>query len=301
MTGPAMLRTVSDAEANDIDRLTYSLASGSLDEAQELFAAYDAPAPMVLWAPREADLAGPLLSEFATACDRLSEGAPTLPEDSVSPEAFAGLERWLMIVNIQPDERFVYRYYGTGIAEHYGRDLTGSASDTFGAHISVFFTALYRAARLRKERVLSTHEPPRDVFVRLWRRLVVPMTDGNGRVTGFAVLNLPENGLRAGLELIMDPVFVVEEAGRVRFTNAAAREAYDAAALAGGSSDFTRVTGIPLPDDETPFSLHRRQIHLRTTELVDRGGMIERVAMTVSTVEHRGGCFSVIQLRSADS
>ena len=153
---------------------------------------------MVIWSPGLHELQDPLLRRFAECCERWMDEAGRVRADAFDRTALDGLSQWLMIVEPTVDG-FVYSHYGQAIVDHYGRDMTGESSREIGGHISQFFEALYVACARRREWVLSEHEPPKSVFVRSWRRLIVPLFDADDEtVLRFAVLNVPERCSRRG-------------------------------------------------------------------------------------------------------
>ncbi len=222
-TAPPPAARRSGSEQNSDDLLAASLFLGRLDRLAELFAsAYGRP-PHVVWSPSARELRSEAFDAFLAYCLSLPSHAGLPLASAFVAEETPG-PGWLMLVEIEGFGRdFVYRAYGQNIADCYGRDMQGRRATEFGGHISRFFIALYRAAMQRRQVVLSEHEPPLSVFVRLWRRLIVPLVDRRGFVTHFAVMNLPENHLRAGLEVIPFPCIVADADRVVRFANDAAR------------------------------------------------------------------------------
>lgn len=206
------------------DALAGDLFMGRTERLDQLFYAERARPPLVIWDPNRVDLQDP---EFVSLVDRLSRlpSIRGLPLASAFDPAMVEHPEWLMhLESIGFGTDFRYLQYGAGVAEYYGRSLRGRNTSEIGGHISRFFIALYRASMHRRQCVLSEHEPPSQVFVRIWRRLIVPLVDDTGFVTHFAVLNLPENHLRDGLEVVPFPCIVADTEGFVRFANAAARD-----------------------------------------------------------------------------
>ncbi len=207
MTADRGTAAAQTAAAQDI---ATSLMPGHEDALRRMFNEMGAQAPRIVWSPAPDDLASPVLRRFAETCEAWMDDTGHVPSERFDTEALGALKDWLMIVEPENGD-FRYTYYGARIADHYGRDMTGQRVRDFGGHISLFFEGLYLAAQSRREWVMSEHEPPKSVFVRAWRRLIVPLFGSDGdAVARFAVLNLPENELRAGLDLVPDPVFVAD-------------------------------------------------------------------------------------------
>ncbi|MEN0002413.1 MAG: hypothetical protein AAF940_16170, partial [Pseudomonadota bacterium] len=128
---------------------------------------------------------------------------------------------WVMVLEPVPEQSdFRYLKYGTEIAAMFGRDMTGHCTSEIGGHISDFFVALYAAVIIRKQSVLSVHEPPSGVFATVWRRLIYPLLDENGEVHMIAAVNVPDNELSAGLEALPDPALVTRQDGVLMYANA---------------------------------------------------------------------------------
>lgn len=206
------------------DALAGSLFMGRTDRLDELFYAQRARPPLVIWDPNRIDLQD---TEFVSFIDELSRlpAVRGLPLASAFDASKIVQSDWFMhleVLNFGND--FRYLKYGTGVAEYYGRSLEGRLTSEIGGHISRFFIALYRASMHRRQCALSEHEPPTNVFVRIWRRLIMPLADETGFVTHFAVLNLPENHLRAGLDVVPFPCLIVDKDRLVCFANSGARQ-----------------------------------------------------------------------------
>ena len=133
------------------------------------------------------------------------------------------LADWTILLRREPgSDDYTYCQYGEGIADHYGQDMTGRAVSDLSGHISIFIAALYQAAIIRRESVLSEHEAPSVAFVHSWRRLIIPLAEADGTINSFAVGNIPDSPLRAGLDIVPDPAFVFDQNQLLRFANSAA-------------------------------------------------------------------------------
>ncbi|MEO0620919.1 MAG: hypothetical protein AAF183_01715 [Pseudomonadota bacterium] len=223
MLGGTLSRSTVELKSHSNDMLAGSLFMGRTDQLDALFYAKRARPPLVIWDPNRIDLQGGDLVAFFDHVAGLPS-ARGLPLASAFDPTDAPGNQWLML--LEPTSfgtDFRYLQYGQGIAEYFGSSLNGKLTSALGGHISRFFIALYRAAMHRRQCVLSEHEPPAEVFVRIWRRLIVPLVDDAGFVTRFAVLNIPENQMRAGLEVVPYPCIVADRTRQVRFANTAAR------------------------------------------------------------------------------
>lgn len=232
--------------------LVDSLANGSLDEVARLFAAARSRAPLVLWAPKPEEIADDLVRSFAEECLSMASGGNCILTECFDVRRLQNFNEWLMVVDVVDDgEDFVYAYYGSAIAGSYGQDMTGKRASSFDGHISLYFRALYGATARRKEPVLSAQEPPECVFVHTWRRLIFPVIDGIGAVTRFVALNVAENALRAGLEVVPTPCLVADGAKTVLYANPAARAMHGNRVWTMGQK-IAEAIGCDLPIPGTP-------------------------------------------------
>lgn len=265
---------------------------------RQLFNGAGARAPHILWSPAEAEINDPVVRDFGRRMRALADAGGRVPASAVTPDSLGALAGWAMILDAEtPEGPFRYRHYGARIARHYGRDMTGLTTADFAGHIATFFTALYRAAAARDEWVLSEHEPPRDVFVRTWHRLIVPLHDTAGGVTGFAVANVPENALRAGLDLMVDPVFVLDDVQVVHYANRAAQTVFFPDRQIAAGDTLHGITGIALEIGMTPTELLAHGDQIDSIELFPRGAIVERLVTTVSATQHRGRAFYIVVMR----
>lgn len=180
-------------EKYDVRLLAAALVASDLELVNQLFEEANSPPPTVLWDAmdivlEEEDLVA--VRDFWRALPRWRGGLPraeTLPISHLP-----NLSRFIMLVEpVDQCMDVIYRHYGRGIAESFGRDMTGERGSAFGGMISRFFTACYRASMLLREPIYTEHIPPPDVSVSRWRRLILPLTDDHGEVSLFLAGNIP--------------------------------------------------------------------------------------------------------------
>lgn len=294
------LERLSNAEDPNelVDLIAASLAPGQPDIVRKLFNSAGARAPEIIWAPSDKELHNPLLENFATICRGYANEDGTVPAESIRLEDFGGLTEWLLLLDVIDSGRdFRYTFYGQSVAEHFGTDMTGRLSSEFSGYIGTFFTGLYRAALQRGEIVYSEHEPPTHIFVRVWQRLIVPLCDENGVPTRILVLNVPDNELRVGLELMVDPVMVLAADETIVYSNRAAQSLFSIPAERKGADKFTDVTNIELDVGQSPSEMLRQHRVDDSVQLTIRDAIVERLVMTVSATHHRGTAFYVVVMR----
>ncbi|WP_146205013.1 PAS domain-containing protein [Meridianimarinicoccus roseus] len=293
-----MTGTMTDVpEAQLVEDLATDLAQGKSDTAGKLFAAHDAPAPLIVWRPTLADAQHPILRSFLRGC---GEGGGPLPVSWLDSEAFGALGDWAMVVapGNEPGD-YVYRHYGSKIAEVYQTDMTGRSVFDIGGHVAVFFSALYHAVERRREQVMSVHEPPRQVFVRAWRRIIQPLLHESGELACFAAVNMPDNDLRAGLEVLPEAAMVVSMDGNVCYANRPACLLFGQprSPLAGMSVQAFTGLDIELPKSPEKLILEGGPRHLR--RVMARGSLLVPVNMTIGATYYRDMPLYVISVRSS--
>lgn len=287
----------TDTGENVVELITESLMPGHRDALRRIFNSHGARSPMIIWSPQNEEMQSAQMRRFAAICEEFADAEGRIKASAFDPQAFNSLANWIMVVAIEGDE-YRYLHYGRGIADFYGRDMTGETTEGFTSHIAGFFKALYRAAAERHEWVLSEHEPPARVFVRSWRRLIVPLSSDDGEeVTQFAVINLPENELRAGLELMVDPVFVLDAEQTVQYANRSARRMFGIDASNMVDSALKDLTTIDLDLPRSPGEMLAHEFTEDSVQLYLRDDVAERLVTTVSAAEHRGTAFYIVVMR----
>lgn len=296
-----MAEEVSPEAAVDPELLGQAGRADSDLAIRRLFNAAGVRPPLILWSPTDAELSEPLIAAFARHIRKLAPDDGRLRAADCTPDSLGTFGRWCMFLERDAAEGpFRYRHFGANILPYATRgNMTGSTPEDYGDHIGTYFAALYRAAAARREWVLSEHEPPREVFLRSWQRLIVPLFDATGtEVTGFVVMAVPENSFRAGLDLLEDPVFVLDDQQRVHYCNAAARRLFaDCRESTPPDLTLRDATGIALDLGMPPTEVLARGEPVELVEFLPRGGLLERIAVTVSATQHRGHAFYVVVMR----
>ncbi|MEL6169349.1 MAG: hypothetical protein AAFR35_11700 [Pseudomonadota bacterium] len=282
----------------------YYAASEAAEDScpvRRMFGANGLRAPNVLWDPEMHELHNPILVRFATIVRGVSDEAGRIPLDRFRLDTFSRVLNRMIVLDVTSEGVFRYSHYGSEIARHHGRDITGESTDGFAPHISAFFNALYGAVCQRRRPVLSEHEPPKDVFVSQWRRLIVPVVHPSGEVVRLASLTLAEDPLTQGLELMLDPVFIVDDRLQVRWGNRPARLLTGLRNGRGVSVDFTGLTGVILDPDVAPCELLGRRIVPPRTQVANLDGGVQACAPVVSGILHRDESFYLVTLRPDDA
>ena len=274
-----------------------------LEEACLAFSNAGSQVPSVIWSPGKRQFLHPLIERFAQRCSQLCRADGFFHAHDVNPADFGTLADWMMILRIDPEAgKLVYAHYGDGIADHFGRNMTGKTTDDFGGHISNFFNAVYQEVKRRRAWVLTEHEPPKQIFVCAWRRLVVPLLGTHDDVTGFIAINVPESPLRAGLDLVPEPIFVLDSSLDLRFANTFARTLFALQMSGYQGVNFSDLTGIDLSPSVAPEEMFARStidnqvVHLQIADRLEDDFLV-----TVSGAIHSGNSFYIVMLRMLTS
>ncbi|MBP5856422.1 PAS domain-containing protein [Marivibrio halodurans] len=179
--------------------MTRELTEGRADRTIDYFREFNAPRPVIDFEPAVGQLRNPNLDTLFTYWtslrdSRRRDGLDLPAQMEFDPlEVSATLPYVMLLDVVNEGADFRYRVYGREIAERFGRDLTGLllSETAVDPYIAAFFRAVYLASMARREPVLTEHAPPQSVMVASWRRLILPLAGGDGRVTRFVVGNIP--------------------------------------------------------------------------------------------------------------
>lgn len=284
--------------AGNIDALEADLDPRLYGALRKLFEDQGLKLPLIIWSPNVRDLKNPLVARFGETCASLPHSDERILARDFNMNDFAFLADWMLLIDVEQDGTvFRYAHYGNGIANVRGVSMLGQTTAVFGGFISQFFEAVYSAVIKHKKLIYTTHEPPKEIFARNWERLIVPLFDSGGNVVQFAVINVPDNELCSGLEIIPDPVLIADENQIVRYANRPAREMFGHQSYFGSSMDLFTFAGIAIEMPAPPTELvHKGAVH-DVVSIVLRGTMVERFLLTISATAQLGHAFYVITLR----
>lgn len=300
MSQPPPLDDTPDPDGDTaLDRLTRELARSNLDGLSKLFTSAGARTPRIVWSPSEQEFRHPLISRFAHICGEHLKTDGRIRIGDFDLTRFDAIRNWVMTLDvIDPAGEFAFGHFGQDIAKNYGSDMTGRPLSALAPHIGLFYTALYRAACLRKEPFFSEHEPPRQIFVQSWLRLIVPVFDRTDTVVKFVALNYPENSFRAGLEIVPDPVLVADEQMIVRFANERARRTFGEPHSRTGPKELVRLIGADLRPERSPAEMFDHDIvENRVVPLRIGNGLADDFLITINAMRYAGSAFYVVMIR----
>lgn len=173
-----------------------ALLNGEQTSIDALFRTFERPPPAIVIDPDPVTLDLPehaALHGFWRDLPR--EGRDLPARATLRPEELRGMLGDLLL--LEADETgtdFVYRVYGTRVAQNAGQDWTGWSVGAMGlkigASMSLFYRGVYVAAARARKPIYTAHEAPEWISHAIWRRLIVPLAGADGAPTWFLVANI---------------------------------------------------------------------------------------------------------------
>lgn len=192
------------AEGNppDLEALTEELARAVVEKRSEpvdrLFRDIDSPPPTLRWVPPD-DFLEPEALRFLNRFWRERRGTAALPPSAaIDPlELRPALGHLMLLEPVDAGADFVYRLYGSIVAEHAGIEMTGKrVTDVPAPLVAVYFLATYRAVMAERRPLFAHHATHHDIQIAQWDRLILPFADPAGGIDRLLVGNVPS--LREG-------------------------------------------------------------------------------------------------------
>jgi hypothetical protein len=205
------------------------------------------------------------------------------------------MAEWLILVEIETSPKaYRFTHAGRAVLENFGRALITRTTEDAAPHIAHFLTATFQLAAENRARFLSCHTPIPKVFVHEWRRMCIPIREDDGTITGFLVLGVAEHEYRAGLEIIPDPILILDEHQTVHYANRCAREMFDAGRSGPWDRSLANYAGITLSIEKTPREMLTAKTitEVHCTQL--SGTLIIDFHATISAIEHHNYAFFVV-------
>lgn len=182
-----------DKTTDRTSRLASAVARENYLKIRYMFWAESLKTPKVTWDPRPDQLKVGLLANVLGYWNEI-RGDRELPSpDDIDPYDFKYALGYIMLLDVlNRGEDFHYRLYGSEIAAAYRRNLEGHRTSEFKDFIGKFSMAIYRAVLIRRIPVFTEHQPPPNVFVKSWRRLILPLAK-NGEIVRLLVGSVPKD------------------------------------------------------------------------------------------------------------
>lgn len=193
-----------DEERRTIEAAKALIADGHVSGVAELLSDGLGSPPKIALNPTLSDITAPEARPVFDYWQSLSKERGYVCAKDLDLLDLSDAVRYLMLLDIEDAGwQFRYRYYGEGIAERSGFDLTGSSTSDIPLtpQISMFFMACYRYVMDSKQPIYSWHAAPRAIAVACWDRLLLPLMNDEGtEVIRILGANIPGPWRRAVAE-----------------------------------------------------------------------------------------------------
>lgn len=171
------------------------LASGDAGALNSWFGSEGIDFPIVVWNPKTEDLVtDPVRFLFKFWNGKKLDGEVGMRSAELDPLDLLPAMGYIMVLDVLDGGRdFRYRLYGSKIAEIAKFDSTGLKISETKAHplMKAFFSTVYEAVLQRQEPIYTQHNPPPNLTIATWHRIVLPLHDGDGNLDRFLVGNVP--------------------------------------------------------------------------------------------------------------
>lgn len=179
--------------AINLDALTASVLSGDPLPLENLARSIGADRPRVLFDPPETAIASDRLRSLYRHWTGMPRG-PRLPLTRAIDGAALGpaLGIVMLLEPLANPFEFRYRLYGSEIAAVSSLEMSGRTTAAIPSpEMRAFFQATYAAAMRSGRPLLSFHQPPPEIGIISWCRLILPCEDGSAGVDRLLVGNEP--------------------------------------------------------------------------------------------------------------
>jgi hypothetical protein len=177
-----------------IDAMRDGLLAGDLAPLAAPFLHHGLRPPVAIWNPRAEDLPTMQLPFVLDYWHGLRDAHGRVAPELIDPFALKPALGYILLIDVLEDGAdFRYRLYGSEIARVAGFDMTGKRTSEMvtGSLASNFYIAGYRALLRRPEPLFTWHEMPMQITINNWDRIVLPLSDAQGRITRILTCNMP--------------------------------------------------------------------------------------------------------------
>jgi len=192
-----MANTLDMAE---IDAMRDELVHGAVGRLAAPFLRHGLRSPVTTWNPTPDSLPTSQLPFVLQYWQSLRDADGHVAPERIDPFALKPALGYILLLDVLEDGLdYRYRLYGSEIARVSGFDMTGKRTSEMvtGPLASTFYIATYRAMLKRREPLFTWHEMPMQITINNWDRIVLPLTDTDGRVSRIITCNMP------GVQLIL--------------------------------------------------------------------------------------------------
>ena len=283
---------------------------GDVDQAFDL---NDRPPPTILFDPPESALPHESFRLFSKICDdQAVRPGGAIPRSALRMDDFGGMADFIVIVERDTAEdeqggqgpdawRFTYSGWEIDFAQT--EELSGRLiTEVVSGPVALLMTQVWtHAASELGSRVLTAHTSPRNILQADWTVLSVPLLaqkDGTPTVDGFIFYARAMNKLTPGLDLIPDPVLVVDADQRIRMVNEAARTVFEdgrkTSSVTVSLADYT-CSDLELAGPGVTPAIRARR--LRKTCRCLLNGRVVPMQATIAPLYHDGVDYMVVMLQ----
>jgi hypothetical protein len=173
------------ADEDSLAAIRDDLIAGRIGAAARLFRQHGVGTPIVIWDPDPHAVPTPQLSFLLRHWEKLRAADGHVAPARIDLADLAPAIDHVMLLDVERvGADFHYRFYGRAIAARSGFDMTGRRTSEIptGRLASDFFLAVYRAVLARRLPVYTWHQMPVQVTMNTWHRLILPLSDEEGRV-----------------------------------------------------------------------------------------------------------------------
>ncbi|MBI3505259.1 MAG: PAS domain-containing protein [Proteobacteria bacterium] len=179
-----------------IDAAARAVLAGAAVPFGSVFRDVGVPEPVVALDPARETLPGATLRFLHAYWSDLPRTGEMPAARAVDPVEMRPALGQIMLLDVEPSGcEFVYRVYGTKVADAASQDWTGwttgalhaKSDSTYGP----YFRAVYRACLLLRRPVFTEHHSQPFMRVKMWRRLSLPLAGTDGAVARILVGNVP--------------------------------------------------------------------------------------------------------------
>jgi hypothetical protein len=190
----AVTTSLPDAEFERlVADVTADLIAGHDAALRAMFERIESPTPMVMWEPDATTLeAHPHLAFLQRYWSERRRDADLPLSSGIDAIDLAPVLGHVMLMEpVDGGDDFLYRVYGTLIAQQAGMEMTGKrVRDIPAPLVAVYFLATYRAVMQGRRPMFAHHSTHHDIQIAEWDRLILPFVNDEGMVDRLLVGNV---------------------------------------------------------------------------------------------------------------
>ncbi len=181
---------ISDSASWD---LAEQIAKGNFSTLNRLYVSCGVTPPLLVWRPQHPQLEQEQLQFLLGYWNGLASDGRVAASKIDPLDMWPALGFIMLLDVVNGGEDFRFRVYGSAIAQSAEFDMTGKlmSEAPMQGTVMEFFYAVYRAVLIRPEPLYTEHEPPAQIGVKRWHRLMLPLVDEDRRVNRVLIGNVP--------------------------------------------------------------------------------------------------------------